>query len=158
MGQERALSEAVKAVHPLVIAHLVTGESALFVNPTIASEVVGLKPQESQLLLGFLHDHIRSLDFSCQVSWEKGMVLVWDQVGKSPGHFPKEIRLTDFWHRGLWHILLSPILKMETDGIWFALSHIAVNRKRPFLQRETTQKEMKSTLEFFSSPRPGVVC
>ncbi|BDD63283.1 hypothetical protein MAP00_008196 [Monascus purpureus] len=79
VGQERALSEAVKAVHPLVIAHLVTGESALFVNPTIASEVVGLKPQESQLLLGFLHDHIRSLDFSCQVSWEKGMVLVWDQ-------------------------------------------------------------------------------
>ncbi|KAL2835229.1 hypothetical protein BDW59DRAFT_177215 [Aspergillus cavernicola] len=79
VGQERALKEAVKTEHPLVIAHPVTKEPVLFVNPTIARQVVGYKPSESNLLLGFLHDHIRSLDFTCRVSWEKGTVVVWDQ-------------------------------------------------------------------------------
>ncbi|KAL3452558.1 hypothetical protein BJX65DRAFT_303379 [Aspergillus insuetus] len=79
VGQERALKEAVKTEHPLVISHPVTKEPVLFVNPTIARHVVGYKPSESDLLLGFLHDHIRSLDFSCRVSWEKGTVVVWDQ-------------------------------------------------------------------------------
>ncbi|RDW81139.1 TauD/TfdA dioxygenase family protein [Aspergillus mulundensis] len=79
VGQERALKEAVKTEHPLVISHPVTKEPVLFVNPTIARQVVGYKPSESNLLLGFLHDHIRSLDFSCRVSWEKGTVVVWDQ-------------------------------------------------------------------------------
>lgn len=79
VGQERALKEAVKTEHPLVISHPVTKEPVLFVNPTIARQVVGYKPSESEMLLGFLHDHIRSLDFSCRVSWEKGTVVVWDQ-------------------------------------------------------------------------------
>ncbi|KAL4780283.1 hypothetical protein BJX76DRAFT_50524 [Aspergillus varians] len=79
VGQERALKEAVKTEHPLVISHPVTKEPVLFVNPSIARQVVGYKPSESDLLLGFLHDHIRSLDFSCRVSWEKGTVVVWDQ-------------------------------------------------------------------------------
>lgn len=81
VGQERALREAVKAEHPLVIAHPVTGQPALFVNPTIAREVVGCLPEESAHVLRFLHEHIRSLDFSCRVRWEKGTVVVWDQVG-----------------------------------------------------------------------------
>lgn len=80
VGAERALSEAIKAIHPLVIAHPVTGKPALFVNPAIAREVVGFKPEESSLLLGFLHEHIRKLDFTCRVSWEPGTVVVWDQV------------------------------------------------------------------------------
>lgn len=80
VGTERALAEAIKAIHPLVIAHPVTGQPALFVNPTIAREIVGLKPEESSILLEFLHEHIRSLDFTCRVSWEPGTVVVWDQV------------------------------------------------------------------------------
>ncbi|KAL3479911.1 hypothetical protein BJX99DRAFT_267600 [Aspergillus californicus] len=79
VGQERALKEAVKTEHPLVISHPVTKEPVLFVNPTIARQVVGYKSSESDLLLGFLHEHIRSLDFTCRVSWEKGTVVVWDQ-------------------------------------------------------------------------------
>ncbi|OJJ64360.1 hypothetical protein ASPSYDRAFT_39078 [Aspergillus sydowii CBS 593.65] len=79
VGQEQALKEAVKTEHPLVISHPVTKEPVLFVNPTIARQVVGYKPSESDLLLGFLHDHIRSLDFSCRITWEKGTVVVWDQ-------------------------------------------------------------------------------
>ncbi|PLB44538.1 alpha-ketoglutarate-dependent taurine dioxygenase [Aspergillus steynii IBT 23096] len=79
IGTERALKEAVKSEHPLVIQHPVTGEPALFVNPTMARQVVGYKPGESEMLLGFLHEHIRSLDFMCRVQWERGTVVVWDQ-------------------------------------------------------------------------------
>ncbi|KAF7594458.1 hypothetical protein BBP40_009280 [Aspergillus hancockii] len=79
VGRERALKEAVQTEHPLVIEHPVTHEPALFVNPTIARQVVGYKPEESENLLTFLHSHIRSLDFSCRIGWEKGTVVVWDQ-------------------------------------------------------------------------------
>ncbi|OAA60203.1 Taurine catabolism dioxygenase TauD/TfdA [Niveomyces insectorum RCEF 264] len=79
VGQERALKEAVNAIHPLVIAHPVTKQPVLFVNPTIGRRIEGFNPTESDLLLNFLHDHIRSLDFSCRVRWEPGTVVVWDQ-------------------------------------------------------------------------------
>ncbi|RTE75302.1 hypothetical protein BHE90_010248 [Fusarium euwallaceae] len=84
VGTERALAEAINTTHPLVIKHPVTGKPALFVNPTIARQVEGFLPEESQHLLSFLHNHIRSLDFSCRVKWEKGTVVVWDQ--RSAGH------------------------------------------------------------------------
>ncbi|KAI1635234.1 hypothetical protein F4809DRAFT_463620 [Biscogniauxia mediterranea] len=79
VGTERALKEAISTTHPLVIRHPVTGKPSLFVNPTIARKVEGFLPEESDNLLKFLHDHIRSLDFSCRVRWEKGTVVVWDQ-------------------------------------------------------------------------------
>ncbi|KAJ3467670.1 hypothetical protein MRS44_005234 [Fusarium solani] len=84
VGTERALAEAINTTHPLVIKHPVTGKPALFVNPTIARQVEGFLPEESQHLLSFLHNHIRSLDFSCRVKWEKGTVVIWDQ--RSAGH------------------------------------------------------------------------
>jgi sulfonate dioxygenase len=79
VGQERALAEAINATHPLVIKHPVTGKPSLFVNPTIARQVEGFLPEESDHLLSFLKNHICSLDFNCRVKWEKGTVVVWDQ-------------------------------------------------------------------------------
>ncbi|EIW67155.1 hypothetical protein TREMEDRAFT_69718 [Tremella mesenterica DSM 1558] len=79
VGQERALKEAVNTTHPLVIEHPVTKNPVLFINPTIARSVVGFKPEESAHLLDFLHNHIKSLDFSCRLRWEPGTVVVWDQ-------------------------------------------------------------------------------
>ncbi|CZT48375.1 probable taurine catabolism dioxygenase [Rhynchosporium secalis] len=80
VGLERALKEAVKTTHPLIIEHPVTKEPVLFVNPTIAKSIVGMKSSESDLILNFLSDHIKSLDFSCRCRWEPGTVVVWDQV------------------------------------------------------------------------------
>ncbi|GKU08077.1 unnamed protein product [Fusarium langsethiae] len=79
VGQERALAEAINTTHPLVIKHPVTGKPSLFVNPTIARQVEGFLPDESDHLLSFLKNHIRSLDFSCRVKWETGTVVIWDQ-------------------------------------------------------------------------------
>ena len=84
LGQERATKEAISTSHPLVISHPVTKEPVLFVNPAIARNVEGFLPSESEHLLKFLHDHIRSLDFSCRLRWEKGTVVIWDQVFSSP--------------------------------------------------------------------------
>lgn len=79
VGQERALKEAVNTVHPLVIEHPVTKKPVLYVNPTIGRHIEGFHPTESAHLLSFLHDHIRSLDFTCRVRWAPGTVVVWDQ-------------------------------------------------------------------------------
>ncbi|KAH8201356.1 hypothetical protein TruAng_004439 [Truncatella angustata] len=88
VGMERALREAVKTTHPLVIKHPVTGKPSLFVNPTIARQVEGMLPEESEAILRFLHEHIRSLDFSCRLKWEKGSVVVWDQRGVAHSAVP----------------------------------------------------------------------
>ncbi|KAF9768319.1 hypothetical protein IL306_014387 [Fusarium sp. DS 682] len=88
VGQERALAEAINATHPLVIKHPVTGKPSLFVNPTIARQVEGFLPEESDHLLSFLKNHIRSMDFSCRVKWEKGTVVVWDQRGTAHSAVP----------------------------------------------------------------------
>lgn len=90
LGQERALKEAVNTTHPLVIRHPVTDKPVLFINPTIARNVVGFKPEESDHLLGWLHNHIKSLDFSCRVKWAPRTVVVWDQVSRC---FDQIIRL-----------------------------------------------------------------
>ncbi|KAK7062833.1 hypothetical protein VNI00_000328 [Paramarasmius palmivorus] len=78
MGYEKATATAAVTEHPLVIKHPAR-EPTLYVSPTIAREVVGFKPEESDNLLNFLHQHIRSLDFQCRASWEPGTVVVWDQ-------------------------------------------------------------------------------
>ncbi|EUC40604.1 hypothetical protein COCMIDRAFT_41097 [Bipolaris oryzae ATCC 44560] len=88
VGTERALREAVNTTHPLVIQHPVTKEPALFVNPTIARKIEGMLPEESENLLAFLHAHIKSMDFSCRIKWEKGSVVVWDQRGVAHSAVP----------------------------------------------------------------------
>lgn len=86
VGTEHPQDEAVSTTHPLIIRHPVTGEPSLFVNPAMARQITGFLPEESDAVLGFLHNHIRSLDFSCRVRWEPGTVVVWDQ--RSAAHTP----------------------------------------------------------------------
>ncbi|CAK38041.1 hypothetical protein CBS63078_6710 [Aspergillus niger] len=71
--------DPVVSTHPIVRTHPVTGEKALFVNPQSGREVVGLKQEESSMLLKFLYDHIASgADFQVRVRWEENSVVVWD--------------------------------------------------------------------------------
>ncbi|EXJ87719.1 hypothetical protein A1O1_04644 [Capronia coronata CBS 617.96] len=78
-GYDRVMKEEVKADHPLIIEHPVTKEPAIFINLTAIKSINGMKPSESDLILNFLNDHIRSLDFSCRCKWEPGTVVIWDQ-------------------------------------------------------------------------------
>ncbi|KAL2835336.1 hypothetical protein BJY01DRAFT_238925 [Aspergillus pseudoustus] len=64
--------------HPLVRTHPVTGEKALFVNG-LTNRIVGMKKEESDMLLGFLMNHIgRCLEHQVRVRWEPKTVVIWD--------------------------------------------------------------------------------
>ncbi|MCJ1457121.1 hypothetical protein MMC28_007487 [Mycoblastus sanguinarius] len=71
--------EPVTHVHPLVRTHPATGEKALYINPQFTRSIVGLKKEESDVLLKFLFDHIAfGADFQARVKWAEKTVVVWD--------------------------------------------------------------------------------
>ncbi|KAF7554281.1 hypothetical protein G7Z17_g3006 [Cylindrodendrum hubeiense] len=62
--------EPVFNSHPLIRTHPVTGEKALYVNPSFVREIVGLKKEESDALLKLLYTHIAlGADFQARVKW-----------------------------------------------------------------------------------------
>ncbi|CAJ2512222.1 Uu.00g052370.m01.CDS01 [Anthostomella pinea] len=71
--------EPVVTAHPIVRTHPATGEKALYINPQFTRDIVGMKKEESDMLLKFLYDHIAyGADFQARVKWEEGTVVVWD--------------------------------------------------------------------------------
>jgi taurine dioxygenase len=64
--------------HPVVRTHPITGRKLLYVSPSSTTKILGLTRRESDLLLPYLTDHVRSPDFQCRYRWEPGMVLFWD--------------------------------------------------------------------------------
>ena len=71
--------EAVSTVHPVVRVHPVTGAKAIFVNESYTKFIVGLRKEESDMILKFIFDHTaKSADIQARVKWEPKMVVVWD--------------------------------------------------------------------------------
>lgn len=66
------------AGHPLVRAHPVTGEMALYCDETYAAGIDGFTPEEASPLLKFLAGHITQPAFTCRLRWEAGTVALWD--------------------------------------------------------------------------------
>ncbi len=66
------------SVHPMVRTHPLTGEKALYVDPSYAIGIEGMSPEESAPILGFLSEHLVQPAFSCRLRWETNMVVVWD--------------------------------------------------------------------------------
>jgi taurine dioxygenase len=64
--------------HPVIRTHPVTGAKALFVNGNSTVRILGLTDRESDLLLPFLNDHIRSPDFQCRLHWDENTIAFWD--------------------------------------------------------------------------------
>ncbi|CAG8973900.1 hypothetical protein HYALB_00003678 [Hymenoscyphus albidus] len=72
-------SNPVDTEHPVVRVHPVTGERALFTNAEWPKEYIGLKEEESEVVVKFLLDHIRmGHDFQARVHWEKHSVVMFD--------------------------------------------------------------------------------
>jgi sulfonate dioxygenase len=72
-------SNPVDSIHPVVRVHPVTGERALFTNMEWPKEYLGLKQEESAVVVKFLMDHVRmGHDFQARVHWEKHSVVMFD--------------------------------------------------------------------------------
>ncbi|TVY73620.1 Alpha-ketoglutarate-dependent sulfonate dioxygenase [Lachnellula suecica] len=76
-GQVR--SDPIDTTHPVVRVHPVTGERAIFLNMEWPKEYIGLKDEESQVVVKFLMDHVRmGHDFQARIHWEKHSVVMFD--------------------------------------------------------------------------------
>ena len=70
--------EYPRNVHPVIRTHPVTRRKALYVNSGFTRRIVELERKESDSLLDFLFDHVRTPEFYCRFSWEDNSVAFWD--------------------------------------------------------------------------------
>lgn len=66
--------------HPLVTVNPATGRRRLFCNSLYTQAIDGLAPAESDALLRFLFEHIKSPEFQLRVTWSVGDVVFWDNL------------------------------------------------------------------------------
>ncbi len=64
--------------HPLVRTHPVTGEKALYVDPSYGIGIEGMTPEESAPILQYLNEHLTQPAFTCRLRWEPDMLVIWD--------------------------------------------------------------------------------
>jgi taurine dioxygenase len=66
------------AVHPVVRTHPETGRRALFVNEGYTTRLQDVSRSESDAVLDYLFQHIKTPEFQMRFRWEAGSVVVWD--------------------------------------------------------------------------------
>jgi len=64
--------------HPLVRTHPVTGEKALYIDPSYGVGIEGMLPEEAAPILQYLTEHVTQPAFGCRLRWEPDMLTVWD--------------------------------------------------------------------------------
>ena len=71
--------------HPLARTHPVTGRKALYLSDTSTTRIIGISERESEYLLPFLCDHVRSPEFQCRFRWDTHSIAFWDN--RSAQHY-----------------------------------------------------------------------
>jgi len=66
------------ALHPVVIAHPLSGRRCLYVNPVFTVRIDGWRDDESAALLASLYRHCTRPEFTCRVRWSAGDLTLWD--------------------------------------------------------------------------------
>lgn len=84
-------------IRPVVRVHPETGRRALFVNSNFTTRLVGVTEAESNVLLPFLLNHMRSPEFQCRFRWATDSIAFWDN--RAVQHFA----VPDYTERRLMH-------------------------------------------------------
>lgn len=79
-GQKRfeQIKQLPPVDHPVVRTHPVSGRRALFVNEGYTTRLLGVERRESEAVLNYLFDHLRTPEFQIRHHWKKGDLVVWD--------------------------------------------------------------------------------
>jgi taurine dioxygenase len=65
-------------LHPVVRTHPVTGKKGLFVNESMTSLIKDLDRRESDHLLSYLFEHVKTPEFQYRHKWRTNDLAVWD--------------------------------------------------------------------------------
>jgi taurine dioxygenase len=68
----------VPALHPVVRKHPVTGKRGLFVNESMTTFIKDMDRRESDFLLRYLFDYLRTPEFNYRHKWKINDLAVWD--------------------------------------------------------------------------------
>lgn len=81
-NSERLSDDLVRKIkgnaHPMVRTHPVTGEKALYVDPSYGIGIEGMPREESAPILQYLSEHITQPALTCRLRWEPDMLVLWD--------------------------------------------------------------------------------
>ena len=76
-GKE-AVSQELRAEHPVVRTHPETGRKALYVNVAHTAGIKGMTDDESASILNFLFAHQVKPEFTCRFAWDANAIAFWD--------------------------------------------------------------------------------
>jgi taurine dioxygenase len=76
----RTMEQFPGAAHPVVGTQARTGRRYLYVNGEFTRRIVGLAPDESDALLGFLKRHVVNPNHELRYRWSVGDVALWDEL------------------------------------------------------------------------------
>ena len=100
--------------HPVVRVHPRTGEKALFANPVFTDHILGVSPQESRLILGYLFDELTRPEYTVRFRWEPGSIAFWDN--RATAHLgPQDLGHLDV-ERVLHRVTLIGEIPVGPDG------------------------------------------
>ncbi len=100
---QKAQAEMPPAEHPVVRTHPVTGRKGLFVNSAFTTHIKDMPAKESEAVLGFLYEHMRTPEFTCRFTWSKHAIAFWDN--RCTQHYP----IADYWpaHRRMHRVTID---------------------------------------------------
>ncbi len=91
--------------HPVVCRHPRTGRKLLYVNSNFTTRIDGVSERESEMLLHFLFEWVRSPEFQVRFSWTPDALAIWDN--RCTQHFA----VADYAERRVMH-------RVQVAGDW----------------------------------------